>query len=163
MITCYIGLGGNLNKPLETIKSAVEALKALPDSEWVGVSPFYQSQPMGPADQPEYVNAVAAIRTQLPALTLLDHTQAIENTHGRVRKDNRWGPRTLDLDLLLYGDQRIENERLTVPHYGMKEREFVLYPLADLAPELVLPCGTALGMLLEKVPLNKMKRLIEGV
>ena len=99
---------------------------------------------MGPQDQPDYVNAVAKLKTSLSAIELLDALQAIEQAQGRVRKENRWGPRTLDLDIILYSDHRIDNDRLTIPHYGMKEREFVLYPLHEISPQLQLPDGTLL-------------------
>ncbi|WP_103270655.1 2-amino-4-hydroxy-6-hydroxymethyldihydropteridine diphosphokinase, partial [Vibrio vulnificus] len=117
-------------------------------------SQLYSSSPMGPQDQPDYINAVAAIETELTPLELLDCTQAIELEQGRVRKEERWGPRTLDLDIILYGDEVIDSERLTVPHYGMKEREFVLYPLAEIAPNLTLPDGTELSQLLTIVDKN---------
>lgn len=158
MIRCYIGLGANLADPTASILSAVACLKQLPDSRFVALSSIYQSQPMGPADQPDYINAVAAIDTQLTPLALLDQTQHIEQHHGRQRKAERWGPRTLDLDILLYGDHIIENERLTIPHYGMKEREFVLYPLHDLAPTLMFSDGTRLADHLLTVPLNGMEK-----
>ncbi|MGX9080354.1 2-amino-4-hydroxy-6-hydroxymethyldihydropteridine diphosphokinase, partial [Klebsiella pneumoniae] len=96
-------------------------------------SQLYGSRPMGPADQPDYVNAVVRLTTRLAPLALLDQLQSIELEQGRVRKEERWGPRSLDLDLLLYGAECIQSERLTVPHYGMKEREFVLLPLAEIA------------------------------
>lgn len=158
MIRCYIGVGGNLADPLATVLSAIEQLKKLPNSQFIQASPLYHSKPMGPADQPDYINAVVAIDTQLPPLDLLDKTQQIENDHGRVRKDNRWGPRTLDLDILLYGQQSINNERLQVPHYGMREREFVLYPLYDLQPELVFTDGCKLAQLLTTISLNGMTK-----
>ena len=96
---------------------------------------------MGPQDQPDYINAVVKIQTRLTPIQLLDCTQAIELEQGRVRKDERWGPRTLDLDIILYGNEVIDSERLTIPHYGMKEREFVLYPLAEIAPSITLRVG----------------------
>ncbi|WP_199610556.1 2-amino-4-hydroxy-6-hydroxymethyldihydropteridine diphosphokinase [Flocculibacter collagenilyticus] len=154
MTTCYIGIGGNLNNPLATVKSAISALSVEPHFQLVAVSAYYQSQPMGPQDQPDYVNAAALIETSLSAEQVLATTQRIEQQHGRVRKDERWGARTLDLDILLYGNSEINTEHLTVPHYGLKEREFVLYPLADITPALILPCGTSLSSLLERVPLN---------
>ena len=161
MIRCYLGLGGNLANPIAAIQSAVIALKQLPNSRFVALSPLYQSQPMGPSDQPDYINAVVAIDTDLAPLTLLDHTQQIEQNHGRTRKADRWGPRTLDLDILLYGDQSINTERLTVPHYGMREREFVLYPLHDLHPTLIFSDGYALAEQLLTVPLNGMKKCLK--
>jgi 2-amino-4-hydroxy-6-hydroxymethyldihydropteridine diphosphokinase len=109
---------------------------------------------MGPQNQPDYINAVVAIQTELTPIELLDCTQKIEREQGRVRKDERWGPRTLDLDIVLYGNEVIDSERLIVPHYGMKEREFVLYPLAEIAPSLQLPDGTELTELLKIVDKN---------
>jgi 2-amino-4-hydroxy-6-hydroxymethyldihydropteridine diphosphokinase len=112
---------------------------------------------MGPQNQPDYINAVVSIKTKLPPIELLNATQAIELEHGRVRKEERWGPRTLDLDILLYGEEVIDSERLIVPHYGMKNREFVLYPLAEIAPDLKLPDGTELSSLLKKVDKNGLR------
>lgn len=97
---------------------------------------------------------MVALDTSLPPEQLLDHTQAIERNQGRVRKEQRWGPRTLDLDIMLYGDQVIKTDRLTVPHYGLKEREFMLYPLADIAPDLIFPDGEALSARLSLVDKN---------
>lgn len=134
----YVGLGSNLGRPRRQIETAFTALAELPGSRLVGCSSLYASAPMGPADQPDYLNAVAAIRTRLAPLALLDALQAIESRQGRVR-DRRWGPRTLDLDLLLYGDQRIELPRLQVPHPGIGRRAFVLAPLVELAGEIQIP------------------------
>ena len=157
MITAYIAVGSNLGEPVAQANEAIEALKSLPRSTFIATSSLYSSTPMGPQDQPDYINAVVKITTELSPLELLDCTQSIEQQHGRVRKKERWGPRTLDLDIILYGQEVIENERLTIPHYGMKVREFVLYPLAEIASELCLPDGTALKDLLEAVPLNGLK------
>ncbi|HAS8417787.1 TPA: 2-amino-4-hydroxy-6-hydroxymethyldihydropteridine diphosphokinase [Vibrio vulnificus] len=154
MITAYIAIGSNLADPVSQAKSAIEALNTLPKSRLLIASQLYSSSPMGPQDQPDYINAVAAIETELTPLELLDCTQAIELEQGRVRKEERWGPRTLDLDIILYGDEVIDSERLTIPHYGMKEREFVLYPLAEIAPNLTLPDGTELSQLLTIVDKN---------
>ncbi|AXX58866.1 TPA: 2-amino-4-hydroxy-6-hydroxymethyldihydropteridine diphosphokinase [Vibrio vulnificus] len=154
MITAYIAIGSNLADPVSQAKNAIDALKTLPKSRLLVASQLYSSSPMGPQDQPDYINAVAAIETELTPLELLDCTQAIELEQGRVRKEERWGPRTLDLDIILYGDEVIDSERLTVPHYGMKEREFVLYPLAEIAPNLTLPDGTELSQLLTIVDKN---------
>lgn len=155
----YIGLGANLAEPVQQLERAVAALQNVPGSALVKVSGFYSSKPMGPQDQPDYVNAVAALATSLSAEDLLTQLQRIELEQGRQRKDERWGARTLDLDILLFGDEMIQTERLTVPHYGMKVREFVLYPLAELDSELVLPDGTVLNELLQTVPLNGLSRL----
>ncbi len=144
----FVALGANLEQPLAQLQSAVAALKAMDDCHELVVSPFYQSTPMGDVPQPDYINAVVSFSTSLAPIALLDALQEIENNQGRVRIE-RWGPRTLDLDLLLYGNQQIEMPRLIVPHYGMKLRSFVLVPLADIAPELVLPCNTSIQSLID--------------
>lgn len=154
MTEVFVAIGSNLGNPVAQARRAIAALATLPESELQQASQLYGSRPMGPADQPDYVNAVVRLHTRLGPLALLDQLQKIELEQGRVRKDERWGPRTLDLDLLLYGEQVIQHERLTVPHYGMKEREFVLLPLAELAPALVLPCGTPLTELVARCPRN---------
>ncbi|MFZ4833449.1 2-amino-4-hydroxy-6-hydroxymethyldihydropteridine diphosphokinase [Rouxiella sp. Mn2063] len=154
MIRVYIALGSNLAQPLDQVKCALEALAHLPRTAFIGCSSFYRSKPLGPQNQPDYLNAVVAIDTALPASELLDCTQAIEQNQGRVRKAERWGPRTLDLDILLYGDEVIDNERLAIPHYDMKNREFMLYPLAEIAAELRFPDGELLQDILTRVPLN---------
>jgi 2-amino-4-hydroxy-6-hydroxymethyldihydropteridine diphosphokinase len=155
----YIGLGANLNQPVAQLQQAIAALRQLPHCQVVAVSALYGSKPMGPQDQPDYVNAVAAIDTYLSAEQLLDALQQLEQQQGRQRKAQRWGARTLDLDILLYGDAQINTPRLTVPHYGMRQREFVLYPLYEIAPQLQLPDGTVLCSLLEQVPLNGLQKL----
>ena len=159
MISAFVALGANLGDPLAQIRQAVAALQQLPNSRFIACSPLYGSIPMGPSEQPDYVNGVAWLETELSPHALLDETQRIELALGRVRKDERWGPRTLDLDLLLYGEERIHDERLTVPHYGMKTRAFVLLPLFDLAPHLVLPCGTALHTLVSACDCSELEPL----
>ena len=163
MIEVYIGLGSNLALPEKQILAACDNLAELPDSAFIRCSSLYQSQPMGPQDQPDYVNAVVLIETKLSPETLLQQTQLIENQQGRIRKANRWGPRTLDIDMLLYGQQQINNKHLTVPHYGMKQREFVLYPLFEIAPDLIFPCGEKLASLLMKCPLNGLQKMTHSV
>ena len=159
MHTVYLGLGANLNAPRKQIHAAVAALKALEDAEFVCVSHDYASKPMGPQDQPDYVNAVACVKTALMPEQLLDLTQAIELEHGRVRKEQRWGPRTLDIDILLFGNDVIDTPRLTVPHYGLTEREFVVYPLFEIAPTLVLPNNQSLADITKTLPLNDLQQL----
>lgn len=132
MIITYIGLGSNLGASKEILTEAVAKLATLGQ---VKTSKLYQSPPMGPQDQPDYLNAVVQLSTDLAPLDLLDQLQRFEQEAGRVRL-RHWGERTLDLDLLLYADQHIQNERLTVPHVGVLEREFVVLPLLDLAPHL---------------------------
>lgn len=156
MIRVYIALGSNLAQPLQQVNTALEALEHIPRTRLIACSPLYRTKPLGPQNQPDYLNAVVALDTRLPPEQLLDHTQAIERNQGRVRKDERWGPRTLDLDMMLYGDLVIDTDRLTVPHYGLKQREFMLYPLADIAPDLVFPDGETLAECLQRVPKNGM-------
>ncbi|MDP4488337.1 2-amino-4-hydroxy-6-hydroxymethyldihydropteridine diphosphokinase [Pseudoalteromonas piscicida] len=154
MNIAYIGLGANLSEPMAQIQRALDVLAVHPDLSLVQHSSLYGSKPMGPQDQPDYVNAVAKLATSLTAESLLDVLQQIELEHGRVRKAERWGPRTLDLDILLFNTDTINSDRLTVPHYGLKEREFVVYPLLEITPELKLPDGTELDSLTQKLPLN---------
>ena len=154
----YIGMGSNLAAPEEQLRSAVQALAQLPDSRLVGVSAFYQSDSLLPG-QPRYTNAVAAIDSTLPPLDLLDALQAIELDQGRERHE-RWGPRTLDLDILLFGDRLIDEPRLKVPHYHMHARPFVLYPLAEVAPaSLKLADGRSLSQLLVDCPFIGLERI----
>ncbi|MCS3839892.1 2-amino-4-hydroxy-6-hydroxymethyldihydropteridine diphosphokinase [Pseudomonas sp. JAI111] len=154
----YIGMGSNLADPAEQLRSAVNALAHLPQTELVGVSAFYQSDSLLPG-QPRYTNAVAALHSTLAPLDLLDALQAIENEQGRERLE-RWGPRTLDLDIVLFGDRLIDEPRLKVPHYHLQERAFVLYPLAELAPaDLRLADGRTLSDLLTACPFVGLERL----
>ena len=154
----YIGMGSNLADPAEQLRNGVQALAQLPDSRLIGVSAFYQSDSLLPG-QPRYTNAVAAIDSELEPLELLDALQAIEIDQGRERHE-RWGPRTLDLDILLFGDRLIDEPRLQVPHYQMHLRAFVLYPLAELAPAtLQLPDGRRLSDLLAACPFVGLERM----
>ena len=132
---CYLGLGANLHQPLQQLQQAVVALAALEHCQLQHVSSLYGSKPMGPQDQPDYVNAVAALETRLPPHALLAHLQEVESRHGRTR-GIRWGARTLDLDLLLYADDVIRTSDLTVPHPELANRNFVVIPLLDILPHL---------------------------
>lgn len=145
----YIALGSNLEHPQAQLTAALQALNELSDSRLTAVSSFYQSKPLGPQDQPDYVNAVACLETSLAPLALLDELQRIEHEQGRVRL-RRWGERTLDLDILLYADHIIQSERLIVPHYDMHQREFVIIPLVEIAPHLLLPNGQSIQTLAQK-------------
>lgn len=135
MNTVFIGLGSNLENPKQQIKQAVELLKTSLD-EKIKVSPYYQSKAIGPGEQPNYINAVAMITTNLAALDVLKRLQAIETQQGRLRGDIQFSPRTLDLDILLYNNELINHADLQVPHPRMLERNFVIMPLFDLAPNL---------------------------
>lgn len=159
----YIGLGSNLSSPQQQMHSALQALATLPDTQLTGQSALYASDPLGPADQPRYINAVARLSTHLSPLALLDALQSIEQHQGRIRQGERWGPRTLDLDILLFGSRLIREPRLQVPHYHMQARAFVLYPLAELvAEDFCLPDGRSLQQLLAKCPPEGIERLTQG-
>ncbi|HBC81082.1 MAG TPA: 2-amino-4-hydroxy-6-hydroxymethyldihydropteridine diphosphokinase [Escherichia sp.] len=151
MTLVYIALGSNLASPLTQVNAAIAALGTLPDSRIVAVSGFYRTPPLGPQDQPDYLNAAVALETSLAPESLLDHTQRIELDQGRVRKAERWGPRTLDLDIMLFGDETLATPRLTVPHYDMKNRGFMLWPLFEIAPELRFPDGETLASVLARL------------
>jgi 2-amino-4-hydroxy-6-hydroxymethyldihydropteridine diphosphokinase len=155
----FIGLGSNQADPVRQLQSACIAIGSLPESRMLARSPLYRSKPLGPADQPDYVNAVVALETHLAPLALLASLQAIELAQGRTRDGQRWGPRTLDLDILLYGDEQIDLPELQVPHYHMHARPFVLYPLADIAAGLTMPNGVALSEMLLDCPLEGIERM----
>lgn len=133
----YIGLGSNLESPVEQVRQALNELATLPLSRLTAASSLYVSRPVGPQDQPDFINAVAALETRLSPLALLDQLQALEQRHRR-RRQFHWGPRTLDLDLLLYAHDDIKTPRLRIPHPQMTARAFVLAPLAEIAPTLTL-------------------------
>lgn len=155
-VIAFIGLGSNLDDPRAQVEQALAELAQLPNTRLTGQSPLFQSTAVGPGEQPDYINAVARVVTQLDALTLLDELQALEQAHQRVRLE-RWGPRTLDLDLLLFDGQVIDHPRLQVPHPYLTQRNFVLYPLAAIDPQLVLPCGTRLAALLAQTPADGLR------
>ena len=141
----YVGLGSNLGGREATLREAVRRLGELDGIEVAAVSSFRETDPVGKLDQPRFVNGVAALETSLPARELLDCLLEVERALGRDRNvEERWGPRTIDLDLLLYGDEAIDVPGLQVPHPRLTERAFVLEPLLELAPELRLPDGRAL-------------------
>ncbi|MDQ7075510.1 MAG: 2-amino-4-hydroxy-6-hydroxymethyldihydropteridine diphosphokinase [Gammaproteobacteria bacterium] len=158
MVECYIALGSNLEQPAQQLLRAIEVLKRLPESRFIAASSFYGSVPMGPQDQPNYVNAVVNIETALAPLALLDQLQAIEVNFGRL-KGERWGARVLDLDLLLYGGQIIDHPRLQVPHVGIAQRAFVLLPLSEIVDELFIPKQGCLTDLLLKIEKETLWRL----
>ncbi len=135
----YIGLGSNLEDPRSQVLRAAERLDSLSGTRVMLRSPLYGSRPLGPVAQPDFVNAVAAILTQLAPLQLLHELRSMEHAFGRPSERERWGPRILDLDLLVYGREERHDPQLTLPHPGIVERNFVLYPLADIAPDLLIP------------------------
>lgn len=146
----FVALGSNLDDPRAQVLSAFAALARIPSTTLVARSRLYRSAPLGPVDQPPFVNAVAHLATTLGARSLLDRLLEIERAHGRER-GAKWGPRTLDLDLVVYGDSAIDEEGLTVPHPGLTDRAFVLYPLAEVAPTLDVPGAGPITTLLTRV------------
>lgn len=157
--TAYIGLGSNLDNPVNQVRSALGELSELPATKCVAQSELYRSAPLGPADQPDYVNAVASVQTALSAVGLLDALQMLEQRHHRIRVQH-WGPRTLDLDLLLFGDEVIQSAALVVPHPELANRRFVLQPLLEIAPALVVP---GIGQLCDVLAVCPDRSLLDKV
>jgi 2-amino-4-hydroxy-6-hydroxymethyldihydropteridine diphosphokinase len=135
----YVGIGSNLQTPSRQVETAFELLGDIPDTRLIAHSHLYRSAPFGGVEQADFVNAVAALLTRLDAHAFFSELQAIEFARGREPGGVRWGPRVLDLDLLVYSDEIIEDSDLIVPHAGIGERNFVLLPLRELAPELMIP------------------------
>ena len=161
MTVVYIGLGSNMDHPQQQVTTALTELACLPDSVLLRASTLYRSAPLGPQQQPDFINAVASLETALTAEALLDALQQIEQNHARVRTMH-WGPRTLDLDILLYGDMSIKTQRLTVPHPEMTRRNFVLEPLLELDPHIDIPgAGLAIDLYrgLQAEPLQRIGAL----
>jgi len=163
-VTSYIGLGSNLDNPVEQILLACQALSQLSDTRVVVCSSLYESLPltlsgMNLEVQPKFINAVVELETRLAPLLLLDSLHAIEQQQGRDRSGPRWGARTIDLDILLFGHKIIDLPQLQVPHPGLADREFVLYPLYEIAPQLVLPDGAQLESLYENCPRRELRQL----
>ena len=159
MVACYVGLGSNLDEPLRHIKSALMDLRELPHTRLRRHSSLYRSAPLGSPRQADYINAVALLDSTLPPERLLSGLQGIENQHGRARTAERWGPRTLDLDLLLYGERRIAVDGLEVPHKEIPRRTFVLAPLLELDAELRIPGLGAASALLAALDQTGLLRL----
>ena len=151
--SAWVGLGSNLDNPLQQLHLALEALNQLPETTLEDASPVYRSRPVGPSDQPDFLNMATRLETTLPASTLLQQLLAIEDARGRVRTEV-WGPRILDLDLLLYGSESIDQPELIIPHPEIPNRDFVLRPLLDLTPDLALPDGRRIDDLLRCCPDN---------
>ena len=155
----YVALGSNLADPIRQVQAAFAALAGLPDSKLIARSGLWRSQPMGPQDQPDFVNAAAGLLTTVEPRALLASLQAIERRLGKTAPAVRWGPRVIDLDLLVFGDLRIAEEGLTLPHPGLHQRNFVLYPLAEIAAELEVPGLARVRRLCEGVPAAGIERL----
>lgn len=160
MTRAYVGVGSNLAHPKKQVEAALISLGQNPHLRVIAQSSLYLTRPMGVNDQPDFVNAVVSIDTDLTANALLQLLHTLEAQQGRNRsKEQRWGPRVLDLDLLLYGNLNTSDDILTVPHPRMREREFVLHPLAEIAPDLILPSGESILTLKHEIPWRGMVRL----
>lgn len=147
----FIGIGSNLNQPILQVQQAIIALRSLAQTEFIQASSLYSSKPLDDSPQPDYINAVVEIATKLDAQSLLQHLQEIEKHQGRVRDGVRWGPRVIDLDILLYGNESVQTPELIIPHMGMREREFVIIPLHEIAADLVFPSGETLKNLVAQI------------
>lgn len=159
-VPAYVGVGSNLQNPMDQVRRALDALAGLPESRLVSTSALYANPPMGPQDQPDYVNAAAGLLTRLEPMELLAELQALEQRQGRVRKaGDRWGPRVIDLDLLVYGSVRSALPELDLPHSGIMERNFVLFPLCDIAPQLNVPGQGVVAALAAKLGDQGLQRI----
>lgn len=161
-IRAYIGIGSNLDDPVAQVKEAFEELEMLPDTVLEAKSSLYGSRPMGPQDQPDYVNAVASLDTLLSVKELHAGLKKIEDMLGRDRSADKWGPRVIDLDLLMYGKDEIDTPDLVVPHPGMHERDFVIIPLAEIAGNLNVPGHGQLFKLINHCENHSVKKLVTG-
>jgi 2-amino-4-hydroxy-6-hydroxymethyldihydropteridine diphosphokinase len=155
----YVALGSNLAGPRLQVEQAFGELASLPDTRLVSRSGLWRTAPMGPQDQPLFVNAAAGLLTRLAPRDLLDALKAIERRMGRTEPEVRWGPRVIDLDLVAYADERVEEANLVLPHPGLHQRNFVLYPLAEIAAELQVPGLDRVGRLRERVSPAGIERL----
>ena len=153
MTTAYIALGSNLNNPKKQVQNVASYIATITRTTIIAHSSLYETKPLGPQNQPDYVNQVITVETQLSPHALLKALLAIELQMGRVRHE-RWGARIIDCDIILFGDQVVQTPDLTIPHPEMKNRPFVLYPLAEIAPDLVLPSGELLKDILQTHALN---------
>jgi len=161
-VISYIGLGSNLDEPMQQLSNAIKALRNLPQTSFVSCSSFYCSKALTLTTDsvaPDYLNAVAVIKTDLDSVALLDELQAIEFSQGRRRDGERWASRPLDLDILLYGNETIASERLTVPHPEICQRDFVLLPLVEITPELVITGQGSAASCLETCPKTILEKL----
>ncbi len=155
----YVALGSNLSDPVRQVEAAFEALEGLPDARLIARSSLWRSQPMGPQDQPDFINAAAGLLTTAEPRAFLASLQALERRLGKTAPAVRWGARVIDLDLLVFGDLRNEESGLVLPHPGLHQRNFVLYPLSEIAAELQVPGLARVGRLRERVSAAGIERL----
>jgi 2-amino-4-hydroxy-6-hydroxymethyldihydropteridine diphosphokinase len=154
-VRAYVALGSNLSDPERQVWDAIGELAWLPDTVLLASSRLYRTAPVGPPGQPDYVNAVVCLETRLSPQALLTELQAVELRHGRQRNGTRWGPRTLDLDIVVYGGEQVDEPGLKIPHRELPNRSFVLVPLADVAPgAMPIPGMGTLQALLDRCPMD---------
>ncbi len=158
MTISYLGLGSNLDGPEKHLKTALDDIGHIDQTHILACSSFYKSPPLGPQDQPDFINCVAKLETGLSAHMLLSALQEIEDQHGRKR-ERLWGPRTLDLDILLFGERVINDEDLTVPHPQMRNRGFVLVPLTEIDPDISIPGLGKASNLISSLDINSIIRI----
>lgn len=161
-VPAYVALGSNLHGPANQVGQGLCRLTHLPATRLVARSGLWRSRPLGPQQQPDFVNAAAGLLTQLPAAELLAELKAIERLMGREQPVVRWGPRLIDLDLLVYGDVVCDEPGLTLPHPGAHQRNFVLAPLAEFAPDLCIPGHGRVRELLAAVGCDGLAPLADG-
>jgi 2-amino-4-hydroxy-6-hydroxymethyldihydropteridine diphosphokinase len=147
----YVGIGSNMNTPSDQVRAAIDQLRELPATQLIKVSRLFASKPMGPVAQPDFVNAVAGLLSTLMPKELLHHFKVIERNMGRTPSSEKWGPRVIDLDLLLYGQQQFSDTELSIPHPGIAQRDFVIMPLYEIAPALHIPGIGMLADLYQKI------------
>lgn len=162
-IPAYVGLGSNLDDPHAQVKQGFDALQSLPETRLVARSALWESPPMGPIEQPDFVNAVAGVLTRLSPQAMLVELKLLEEKLGRERPIARWGPRRIDFDLLVLGSSVIDDPELVLPHSGIAERPFVLLPLAEIAPDLQVPGIGKVRQLLEQLDTSGMRRMESSV
>jgi 2-amino-4-hydroxy-6-hydroxymethyldihydropteridine diphosphokinase len=158
-VSAFIGVGSNLDEPVTQVRSAIAAIAGAPGWQFESQSSLYASPPMGPPDQPNYVNAVIRLSTKLDCFELLSRLQDIETALGKVPSDIHWGPRVIDLDILLFGDLEYRTADLTVPHPGILQRPFVVVPLAEIAPALILSNGIAVTDMACRLDTANLRRI----
>lgn len=162
MVRAWLGLGSNLHQPEAQIREALRRLDATTDIELLRKSSLFRTPPWGDEKQDDFINAVAQIETSLEPAALLNDIQMIESLMGRQRGDRRWGPRLIDIDLLLFGNLQVQTAKLVVPHPRMHERAFVLVPLVELEPDLVIPGHGRVDELLQQIDTSGIERLDKG-
>lgn len=162
MNSVFIALGSNLKRPLQQLITAAKSINAHKNCDLIAFSNIYISPPQGTIEQPDYLNAVIKINTNLDPIALLDFLQSIESSQQRTR-ELKWGPRTIDLDIIMFADQTIVSERLTVPHIQLPNRAFVVIPLLDINPELTLPNGKAVAILKDNLTSSQLSLMISSI